>query len=112
MRYERDGFSVESAIKKGRDLPEWYLDRPELPDDDPVVLWAYAAYADLATCRHPGGPIPWTAFALYAQAQALSYDAANALWPVISHMDQVERAWRSKEGKPQNDDEGGEDDGG
>lgn len=93
MRYERDGFSVEAARKKKRPLPadHWYLHQPAPVRGDELY---YEAYRDLVTERTPDGPIPWSAVMAYADRQGLSPDLADALWAVISKMDQAERMWR------------------
>ncbi len=96
LNYDKLGFSVEAGILKGRDPPDWYLKAPELPEGDPVALWVLEAYADLCSCRSFGGPIPWTAFALYADRKSLSAEAAEALWPVIASIDRAERKWREE----------------
>lgn len=94
MRYQRDGFSVDSAIKKGRALPDWYLDQPEIVAGSEFF---HTAYRDLATCRHPDGSIPWLAAMAYADRKRLRPDLANALWEAIWRMDVVERRWRLDE---------------
>lgn len=96
MRLERDGFSVEAARKKGRKLPEWYLDQPaELRG----VGFFYEAYRDLGTCRHPDGSIPWTACREWCRDKGLRRDVANAVWIVVSRMDMAEREWRYEQMK-------------
>lgn len=93
LRYERDGFSVRSATKKRRKLPDdhWFFDQPpEVPGSD----FFYMAYRDLATCRHPDGAIPWTAAMEYAAWKGLKPDIADLVWAVVSRMDAAERGWR------------------
>ena len=75
-----------------------------------MVIWVLQSYADLATCRPVGAPIPWTAFAVYAAHKALSAPAADALWRVIVNMDQAERLWRKDQ--VETEETGGEDGGG
>lgn len=93
MRYERDGFSVRAARKKRRPLPpdHWFLNKP------PRVRGAdfyYTAYRDLGTCRPPDGPIPWDKAMAYADRKRLAPDLADALWTIVSRMDNAERRWR------------------
>ena len=90
MRYERDGHSVQAAIKKRRKLPDWYLNEPETVEGCGFFL---NAYRDLSTCRPIDGPIPWTAVALYADKASLEPDVADLLWSVIRKMDLAERQW-------------------
>jgi hypothetical protein len=90
LRYARDGYSVKAAIKKGRPLPDWYLDAPEQPlGCEPF----YIAYRDLSTCRSDG-PIPWTAVKLYIADKGLDPDVGGVLWDVIRLMDGAERRWQ------------------
>lgn len=96
MRYRRDGFSVEAAIKKKRVLgpDHWYHNRP---DDVPGSDWFWAAYRDLSTEGHPDGPIPWSAAMAYADRKGVAPDVAETLWAVIRRMDDAERGWRLDE---------------
>jgi hypothetical protein len=96
LRRERDGFSVDSARKKGRPLPDWYLDEPPQPQG---CGFFYSAYRDLATCR-TDGPIPWTALKLYADDKGLDRDVRDALWNVVFQMDLAERRWHVDNIKP------------
>lgn len=91
MRYERDGFSVEAAIKKKRPLPDWYLDEPP---NAPGSAFFYEAFRDLQTTRHPEGPIPWDRAMAYAREKGLAPDLARALWIIVNRMDVTERKWR------------------
>lgn len=91
MRLDRDGFSVKSAIKKKRPLPQWYLDEPP---DPPFASFYYQAFRDLATCRNPDGPIPWRDAMAYADRKGLTQASADILWTVIRKMDQAEQQWR------------------
>lgn len=90
LRLDRDGFSVDSARKKGRRLPDWYLDEPEQP---PLTTLFHEAFRDLATCR-TDGPIPWDKTMAYAERKGLTPDVADAFWTVIRKMDQAERRWQ------------------
>lgn len=101
MRYQRDGFSVEAAKKKGRPLEadHWFHDKPELPFG---ADFFFNAYRDLQTCRHPdGGAIPWTAAMEYSDRKALGAGLAEALWGVIRLLDAAERQWRFDDWKAQ-----------
>lgn len=91
LRFDRDGFSVDAARKKGRPLPEWFLNEPPEPPSAPFF---YSAYRDLVTCRLPDGPIPWDKAMAYAERKGLAPDVADALWAVIRKMDQAERRWQ------------------
>lgn len=91
MRFGRDGFSVDAARKKKRKLPQWYLDEPP---QHPEAAFFYTAFRDLATCRAPDGPIPWTAAMAYADRKGLAPDVANAVWAVVRKMDLAERQWQ------------------
>lgn len=91
LRYERDGFQVDAARKKKRALPDWYKDEP--PEVDGCEFF-YDAFRDLATCRSPDGPIPWTAAMAYADRKGLPRDLGDAVWTIVRLMDNAERRWR------------------
>lgn len=54
MRFKRDGFSVESAIAKGRPVPDWYENEPGLLPGDDFYL---AEFWELDTTRQRGGGV-------------------------------------------------------
>lgn len=88
LRLERDGFSVDAAIRKGRSLPQWFLECPELEDDEVFYL---NAFYDLNSCRDTGwspGPIPWTAIRDYADYRGLEPHLLDFFSKVIRIVDQ------------------------
>lgn len=93
LRFQRDGFSVEAARKKGRPLPDdhWFHQKPTLPAGADIFL---AAYRDLSTCRTPDGPIPWTSAMEWGDRRGLPSDLSAVLWGVIWRVDNAERKWR------------------
>ncbi len=102
MRFERDGWSVESAKKKGRELPKWYLDEPEM---DPVNNFYLQSFYDLSTCRSIGqvmGPIPWNIIVQYAEYSGLELDITDLFIRVIRSLDLVYLNWCSEETKKLN----------
>jgi hypothetical protein len=90
LQLEREGFSIDQAILKKRELPAWYLDEPEIPEGTEFFL---SAFRDLSTCRGMDGPIPWTAAHLYAEFKGLDRDVAELLWEVVQTLDGTERKW-------------------
>lgn len=96
MRWQRDGFSVESAWEKGRPLEDdhWFYDKPDRFDGDEFF---YEAFRDLQTERQTDGPIPWSKCIAYADRRRLSPEVGDVLWAVIRRMDAVERRWRVEE---------------
>ena len=51
LRYERDGFQVEAALRKNRATPEWYDNEPII---EPTDIFYIKAFHDLSTCRISG----------------------------------------------------------
>lgn len=95
MRLARDGFSVDAAISKGRDLPDWYLDEPEAPAIAPIV---FKAFRILSSCRaYELGPIPWTAVYKYGFTSGLSSDNIGILFELISAVDSAYIAYLREE---------------
>ena len=96
LRNERDGFQVEAAQKKGRPLPDWFAEQPDLqPGDD---FWL-SAFFELSTTRHDGGPIPWDKIMLYADRSGLDGDLAGTLQAVIRSMDSAFLKWTAEQRK-------------
>ena len=93
MRYERDGFSVEAALAKGRALPQWYLDEPEVTSDDNFFI---AAFSELSTCRHQRD-IPWNCIIEYASYHELDREMTRAFVYVIRMMDRALLKWQDDE---------------
>lgn len=93
LRFQRDGYSVDAAIAKGRPLPEWYVDEPlTMPADD----FYFTAFDRLSTCRQLGmglGPIPWDKVIDYAHRCELDDEMTDAFVTIISQMDQAFRGW-------------------
>ena len=103
MRLQRDGFSVEAAIRKGRPLPEWYEDEPVI---DPADIFYLKSFYDLSTCRSSGmgiGPIPWTAMSRYVEYYKLAWDVAEAFIDIMREMDGAFIEDQTKEQKRQSD---------
>lgn len=99
MRFNRDGFSVEAAIRKGRPLPEWYDDEPLI---DPVDIFYLKSFYDLSTCRSSGmsiGQIPWTAMITYATHYGLAWDVTEAFIDIMREMDEAYIDDQTKEQK-------------
>ncbi len=96
MRYQRDGFSVEAAFKKGRTLDpdHWYL---HPPPEVPGLEFFFEAYRDLSTCRPPDGAIPWLAAMAYGEKKKLAEDVTETVWVTVRKMDLAERSWRLEE---------------
>ena len=93
LRCSKDGFSVEAAAEKGRELPDWYLNSPELKSGDTFYL---KAFRDLGTCRSIGmdlGPIPWFHMVHYAELNELEYDITLAFVEIIRVMDDAYLNW-------------------
>lgn len=59
-----------------------------------MASFFWRAYRDLATCRQPDGPIPWSVAVAYGERKGLDPNALEVFWSVIRQMDQVERQWR------------------
>ena len=97
LRYERDGFQVEAARAKGRELPEWFSRQPPLePGDD---FWL-SAFFELHTTRNAdGGPIPWDCIREYGVHAGLDADLIRTLIAVVRAMDIAFLGWRQQQRK-------------
>ena len=92
LRYDRDGYSVEAAEIKGREFPQWFLDRPDEDFNDGFYIRAFDI---LNTCRVGGdqGCIPWNHIIQYGQREGLDDDMLNVFIIVIMTMDAAYRNW-------------------
>lgn len=99
LRCTRDNFSIEAAAEKGRDLPDWYYEEPELLSGDEFYL---RSFYDLHTCRAVGmdlGPIPWNVTVQYAYHHKLEEDLIEPFVLIIRSMDSAYRDWMEGERK-------------
>ncbi len=97
LRFNRDEFSIESGIKKGRKLPDWYINEPQISQVDYFYI---KSFYDLSTCRNSGmsiGPIPWTAIKKYTEHYGLEFDVAESLIDIIKEMDEAYMDYQNKE---------------
>ena len=85
---QRDGYSVESAIAKGRPLPDWYLEAPDVTPGDDFYL---DSFFRLHTCRPSTmdgmAPIPWDTIVNYALMYNLDGLLVNHFVDCIRAMD-------------------------
>ena len=93
MRYERDGYSVEAALAKGRELPEWFLDEPPKGPLDDFYLEAFWVLS--STRYFDRGPIPWNIIVEYGCYHGLATDIMKAFVTIISAMDASFIKWVS-----------------
>lgn len=97
LRLERDRFSIEAGLTKGRPLPRWFEEAPDPRPEDEFYL---RAFYDLSSCRSVGfaiGPIPWRDIVHYADWVGLETDVAAAFVVVIRAMDSGFLEWQEKE---------------
>lgn len=95
LEYGEKEFSIEAAISKGRQLPEWYLNEPPLYPGDDFFL---SAFYELSC----GEPIRWIDRIMYAERKGLDSDVTDAFSHIIREMDSVYLAWRAKKEKALN----------
>jgi len=99
MRVERQLYSLEAGIRKGRELPDWFLDEPPIP---PNANFFIRAFDDLSTCRDHGmgyGPIPWDRIVQYGYHAGLDDDMVEVLIRVVRRMDNKFLDQKAKERK-------------
>ena len=93
---EAKGFQVDAAERKGRALPKWYVEGPDLLGRDD---WYLAAFHRLSTCRPLGfgpGPIPWRDIHRYALHAGLDRSATESFTTVIMTMDAAWLRWQEE----------------
>ena len=89
---------MDAAERKGRSLPQWYLEEPELLPGDVFYL---EAFRSLGTERQIGvaqGPIPDSKIIDYGQRAGLDRDVIDGLLvPVIREMDTEYLEWSNEQ---------------
>ncbi len=88
---------MDAALRKGRDLPQWYLDEPPRQSDDPFYMGAFWVLS--TTRRYELGPIPWDRILLYARHVGLMEDMVDGFTEIVRTMDTAYREWSVEEAK-------------
>lgn len=99
LDYSDKGFSLESAIAKGRPLPKWAENEPVLCPGDEFYI---KAFFDLSSCREVGmgiGPIPWRDILTYAIFFGLEEDLIDPFIQIIREMDSGYLKWQDQHQK-------------
>ena len=84
-------------IKRGLNLPQWYLEDPAPGPQDDFYL---RAFWDLSTEREVGfgvGPIPWSKIVEYGELEGLDLDVMRSFVRVVREMDTGYLKWQSDE---------------
>jgi hypothetical protein len=87
----RDGFSIESAVEKGRHLPEWYLVAPATAPGDEFYLEAF--YNLCSERKYDGGPSPRSSILQFSRDYGLDPTLINPLISIVDAMDVVYLRW-------------------
>jgi len=94
LRLERDGFSIEAAIEKGRSLPDWYVNEPIV---HPVNEFYLKAFYELITGRNTDGRIPWRDIEDYAERCGLDEDMVPPFKEIMRSLERTFSEWLSGE---------------
>lgn len=86
---------MESAILKGRRLPNWYLDEPQIVGIESFYI---NSYWDLSsTRRFQDGPIPWDKIVEYGKQKGLEYGILDSFVAIVRAMDAAFLEWRREQ---------------
>lgn len=77
-------------MKKGRELPVWYLNEPVLQEADQFYITAFWELSN-------GEPISWFERILYASRKGLDDFMIDAFSRIVKELDVVYQAWRAKQ---------------
>lgn len=95
LRFQRDGFSVDAAVEKGRELPDWYLDEPFIWPGDEIYI---RSFWHLNTCRlYAGGLIPHEKVMEIAQEHEMGPNMTDLFGHVLRMMDNAFIEWQNDE---------------
>jgi len=101
LRFRRDGWSVETGLVKGREPPDWYLEEPELLEGDELFLRAYWTLDSERSMGFSAGRIPWSKAIDYGVRLGLVPRMCDALWRIISTMDDGRIGFEMKQSEKQ-----------
>jgi len=90
LRLERDGFSIEAAIEKGRELPSWYVNEPVVPPVDEFYL---RAFYELITGRNSDGRIPWRDIEDFAERRGLDEEVIPSFKEIMRALEGTFAVW-------------------
>lgn len=86
---------MEAAIRKGRNLPKWYLDEPPTQPLDDFYL---RSFWDLnSTRQYEFGPVPWDKIVEYGCHLGLDADIIDSFVALIRAMDAGFLQWAKDE---------------
>src|SRR5690606_11766519 len=101
LRWERDGFSVEAALAKGRPIPDWAKEEPQLLPGDEFYV---EAFWELCSERlMPMGQIPWRSIVEYGRHKSLDDDILPVFHTVVREMDRAYLRWQAEQADRQRD---------
>ncbi len=87
---------MEAGARKGRALPQWYLDEPPImPGDDFYVRSFWRLHTERQMGTAPG-PIPHSACESYALRRGLCEELVDHFCDVMSAMDGAYLGWVNK----------------
>jgi hypothetical protein len=95
---------VQAALDKGRDLPAWYLDEPQLNEGDDFLIQAFWLLLTEAPMTEGVGFIPWSKCVAYGERAGLTTDVIDKLFiPIMQQMNDVYAKWQLDALKKQRD---------
>ena len=76
---------MEAAVRKGRELPDWYFDEPPRQPLDQFYLGSFSALS--STRNYELGPIPWDRIVEYGLRAGLDDDMIDVFVVLLRAMD-------------------------
>ncbi len=99
LRFEKEKYSIEAAVEKGREFPEWFINEPETFPGDEFYL---DAFGDLTTERQIGfslGQIPHSKIKQYGIDFGLDATTLDFFIRIIRSIDDKYLGWENDENK-------------
>lgn len=81
-------------MAKGRPLPEWYVNEPQVPPAEEFYL---RAFNELVTGRNSDGRIPWRDIEDYADRCGLDAEVVPAFRHIIRALERTFSLWLQEE---------------
>jgi len=88
IRFRKEEYSLRAGVLKGRELPPWFTDCPDLlPGEEFYLVSFWRLNTERQVSQGVLGRIPWSAAMDYAVKCGVAPDMLEAFWRIVSALD-------------------------